>query len=52
MVADIMAVDGDVMDVVVGCNGNTRCESKSSTFGSELVALRICKDLIIALRYK
>jgi hypothetical protein len=25
---------------------------ESATFGSELVALRICKDLIVALRYK
>ena len=25
---------------------------KSATFGSELVAMRICKDLIVALRYK
>ena len=25
---------------------------KSATFGSEFVALRICKDLIVALRYK
>jgi hypothetical protein len=25
---------------------------ESSTFGSEMVALRICKDLIVALRYK
>ena len=25
---------------------------ESSTFGSKLVALRICKDLIVALRYK
>jgi hypothetical protein len=25
---------------------------KSSTFGSELVASRICEDLIVAFRYK
>ena len=25
---------------------------ESSTFGSELVAMRICRDLIVALRYK
>ena len=25
---------------------------ESATFGSEFVALRICKDLIVALRYK
>ena len=25
---------------------------ESSTFGSELVAMRICRDLIVSLRYK
>jgi hypothetical protein len=25
---------------------------ESATFGSELVALRVCKDLLVALRYK
>ena len=35
-----------------GVEGHAQNAVESSTFGSELVSMRICRDLIVSLRYK